>query len=124
MGASTKGTGSGTAAQEVLTSAPSGSRSGVPAKRRADATVQGDRGAVVKRSVTLAARNVMAVEEIVGKGEFSKFVDQAVSKELERVRFDALLGDLRSRHGAVTSEERVAARSALRSAGLELSTSE
>lgn len=122
MGVPTKGKGRGTPAEDVLTSPASSSpRSAVTGKR---ATGRGDGAAVVKRSVTLAARNVMAVEEIVGKGEFSKFVDQAVSKELERLRFDALLGDLRHRHGAVTPDERVAARSALREAGLELSTTE
>ncbi len=78
-------------------------------------------GGVVKRSVTLAARNVEAVEEIVGRGEFSAFVDRALTKELERVRFDSLLDDLGQRHGAVTPNERVVARAALRRAGLELS---
>ena len=79
---------------------------------------------VVKRSVTLAARNVEAVEEIVGRGEFSAFVDRALTKELERVRFDALLGDLAERHGAVTQNERASARDALQRAGLELSAQE
>jgi len=79
---------------------------------------------VVKRSITLSRHNVEDIEAIVGKGKVSAFVDRAVTRELERVRFDALLAELTERHGPVTPEDRAAARKALERVGVVLADSE
>jgi hypothetical protein len=74
----------------------------------------------VKRSVTLSRDNVEDVEAIVGKGKVSAFVDHAVTRELERVRFEALIAELTERYGPVTPEDRQAAREALQRVGVVL----
>ncbi len=79
---------------------------------------------VVKRSITLSRHNVEDIEAIVGRGKVSAFVDRAVTRELERVRFDALLAEITERHGPITPDDRAAARKALERVGIVLADSE
>ncbi len=91
---------------------------------RAPATAVTPSQTVVKRSVTLSRHNLEDIEAIVGKGKVSAFVDRAVTRELERVRFDALLAELTERHGPITPDDRAAARKALERVGIVLADSE
>lgn len=79
---------------------------------------------VVKRSITLSRHNLEDIEAIVGRGKVSAFVDRAVARELERIRFDALLAELTERHGPISPDDRAAARKALERVGVVLADAE
>lgn len=97
----------------------------IPAGKRAQAlTPVTPSQTVVKRSVTLSRHHLEDIEAIVGKGKVSAFVDRAVARELERIRFDALLAELTERHGPITPHDRAAARKALERVGIVLADSE
>lgn len=59
----------------------------------------------VKRSITLQRATLESVETLVGKGEVSRFIDEAVAARLRTVHLDAFLEELDDAHGPVSAAD-------------------
>ena len=60
----------------------------------------------VRKTVTLARKHAHAISALVGEGQFSAFVDEAVAERLQHVRIDEWLAKQEARFGPIPEKVR------------------
>ena len=60
----------------------------------------------VRKTITLARKHADAISALVGDGEFSAFVDEAIAERLQHLRLDEWLAEQDAKFGPVPEKVR------------------
>lgn len=60
----------------------------------------------VRKTITLARKHADAISALVGEGEFSAFVDEAIADRLQHLRIDEWLAQREAEFGPIPPEAR------------------
>ena len=60
----------------------------------------------VRKTITLARKHADAISALVGDGEFSAFVDEAIAERLQHLRIDEWLAEQEAKFGPIPDDMR------------------